>query len=67
MGVNKFVLAMIFCGLVGMLIPGEILKGKSKKYQESIRLVCQVVMDLLVEKCRSRCLDLCCINECMRE
>lgn len=47
-GVNKFVLAMIFCGLVGMLIPGEILKGKSKKYQESIRLDLPDVMDLLV-------------------
>ena len=40
-GVNKFVLAMI-------LIPGEILKGKSKKYQESIRLDLPDVMDLLV-------------------
>lgn len=45
---NKLFLAVVVCGLIGMLLPGMWLSRKVKKYQESILLELPEVMDLLV-------------------
>lgn len=46
--VKTLLIALLIAGLLGFVLPAEILKSKVKKYQESIRLELPEIMDLLV-------------------
>jgi tight adherence protein C len=45
---SKMIIVLAIGGIVGMILPGSWLKGKVKKYQNSIRMELPDVMDLLV-------------------